>query len=321
MTHLPSTTMACTSDVEPWLRALLVCPACRSGLRWSGETVCCQACLAGFPVIEGIPVFIDLAADADVDSDYKRRQVEFFDHEAADFETTRPHGAPALYRWLMGEKQRRAIVGIESLLPSATVVTVCGGSGMDAEYLARHGARVIVTDLSLGAVRRARERGVKHGLDLVPVVADAEHLPFRDGAVTAAFVHDGLHHLQDPLVGAAEMARVAGLAVSINEPARAAATAIAMRVGIAHEREDAGNTVERISTHAIEDILIAAGYRMIGAERYAMYYQHVPGAWMRFLSRDRLFPIATSALRGFNRVAGAVGNKSSVRAVRARPLT
>lgn len=317
MNHCEPGGRANTPDFPSWLRELLVCPACHSGLEWSAETLHCPACAAEYPVIDGIPVLVDLASDTGDGGDYKRRQVEFFDREAADFETNRPRGTPVLHGWLISEKQRRAAVGIEPLLAAATVLTVCGGSGMDAEYLARRGARVIVSDISIGAARRARERGRRQKLDLVPIVADAEQLPFRDRSVGVAFVHDGLHHLRDPLVGAAEMARVAGLAVSINEPARATATRIAARLGIALEREDAGNAVERVSPQAIQRALVSAGYRVVGAERYAMYYQHVPGGWMRFLSRGRVFPPAKAAHRLANGLVGARGNKSSVRGVRA----
>ncbi|MCA1571279.1 MAG: class I SAM-dependent methyltransferase [Chloroflexi bacterium] len=44
---------------------------------------------------------------------------------------------------------------------------------MDAEYLARRG----------GAV-----------------VADVEHLPYADRSLDMVYVHDGLHHLSDPMV-------------------------------------------------------------------------------------------------------------------------
>ncbi len=102
---------------------------------------------------------------------YKRDQAAFFDAQPAAWETSRPHGAPALYRWLMEEKFRRSVDGLQSVLPGATVLTVCGGSGMDAEFLARAGARVIASDISLGAARRALERSRRHGVPITPIVS------------------------------------------------------------------------------------------------------------------------------------------------------
>src|SRR5207249_11192752 len=109
------------------------------------------------------------------------------------------------------------------------------------------------------------------------IVADVEHLPFADRSVDLVYVHDGLHHLGDPSTGLKEMARVAAKAISVNEPARALATAASVRLGLALEREEAGNLVARLKPHEIQSMLIAQGFRIVCAQRYAMYYRHHPG--------------------------------------------
>jgi len=275
----------------------------------------CGGCGARYPVVDGIPILSALAA-GDPAEEYKRRQMEFFDGEAAEFEITRPVGQPRLYGWLLAEKFRRSIGGLESLLPGASVLTVCGGSGMDAEFLARRGARVIASDLSLGAAQRAGERARRRRLSIVPVVADVERLPFPDRSIDIVYVHDGLHHLSDPMVGLAEMCRVARSGVAITEPSRAAVTSVAVRMGLALREEDAGNRVERVSAQGITACLAEHGLRVVGADRYAMYYQHEPGRWMRFFSRQRSFGMSRLAITAFNAGLGSAGNKLSVRAVR-----
>ena len=90
---------------------------------------------------------------------------------------------------------------------------------------------------------RARER---YGLDYLVVVGDVEHLPVRTASADISYVHDGLHHLSDPAIGLRELARVARRAISINEPAEALGTALAVKLGVALEREDAGNRVARL---------------------------------------------------------------------------
>ncbi|MEA2425024.1 MAG: hypothetical protein QOH13_1434 [Thermoleophilaceae bacterium] len=277
----------------------------------------CHACGARYPVAGGIPILSALAENGPAD-EYKRRQIEFFDGEAAEFEITRPVGQPRLYGWLLTEKFRRSIRGIETHLAGASVLTVCGGSGMDAEFLARRGARVIASDLSLGAAERARERARRRGLSIVPIVADVEHLPFLDRSVDIVYVHDGLHHLNDPIVGLSEMCRVARHAVAVTEPARAAVTALAVRLGLALREEDAGNRVERVSAEQITACLAEHGLHVVGVDRYAMYYQHEPGPWMRFFSRRRASAAARLGLAAGNRLIGAIGNKVSVRATRDR---
>lgn len=251
------------------------------------------------------------------DDEHKRGQAEWrLDSVAEEWEIERPWGRAALYGWLMFEKFRRSVVGIESILPGALALVVCGGSGMDAEFLARRGARVIASDLSLSAALRARERARRHGVTLMPLVADAEALPFKDRSVDLAYVHDGLHHLRDPAVGLWEMTRVTHTALSVSEPARAWVTKIAIRIGISLVEEPVGNRVERLRPKRVIALLQEAGLTVVGAERYAMFYRHEPGVAMRLMSRRRLRPAAQFAITGFNKVLGGVSNKLAVRAVR-----
>ena len=136
----------------------------------------------------------------------------FFDEQVDhEFELERPSGSPQLYGWFLAEKFRRSVTDLS--LQQLSALVVCGGSGMDGEFLARQCARVISSDISLGAAQRARERANRHGVDIDVVVADAELLPFPDRSIDLVYVHDGLHHLDRPLEGLGEMARVARQAV------------------------------------------------------------------------------------------------------------
>ncbi len=249
--------------------------------------------------------------------EHKAGQAEYFDRAVAEeFEITRPHGTPRLYSFLLHEKFRRATAPIRPHLIGASALTVCGGSGMDAEFLARAGARVVASDISLGAARRTRERARRYGLDITPVVADVERLPFADGSFDVVLVHDGLHHLERPQVGLVEMARVARRWVSVTEPAQAAATSVAVCAGVALEREEAGNRVARLTPAEVVEVLRATGFRPIVAKRYAMYYRHEPGAVSRALSQRGVFPLVRAGWRMANAVVGRFGNKLVVVAER-----
>jgi SAM-dependent methyltransferase len=294
---------------------LLACPVCRASLAKTADEAHleCGSCGRDYSFHLEIPILLP----SDGASTHKARQVEFFDQDPADdFGVTRPRGAPELYGWLLREKFRRSVIGLEHLLPGASVLTICGGSGVDAEFLAQAGARVILSDISLGVVLQARERARRYGLDITLVVADAEALPFRDASVDVVYVHDGLHHLERPALGLAEMARVARCAVSVSEPAEAAATAAAVRLGLAEDEEEAGNRVRRLTLDEISRELSSRGFRPIRPHRYAMYYRHWPGRTMRVLSTRPLLPLAQAGLNLFNRVAGRFGNKLTVQAIR-----
>lgn len=303
---------------------LLCCPTCRRGLALEDTTephLVCAACPARYPFHLDVPLLLPSQIQREAvpggGLSHKQRQVAFFDQDSADdFGVTRPRGAPPLYGWLLEEKFRRSVLGLEQLLPASTALTVCGGSGVDAEFLARAGARVILSDISLGVVLQARERARRFGIDLALVVADAEALPFHDASIDLVYVHDGLHHLERPAEGLVEMARVARRAVSVTEPAAATVTSAAVRIGAAEAVEEAGNRVRRLTIAEIEDELRAHGFEPIRPHRYAMYYKHWPGRGVRALSAPLLLPLARAAFRAANAVAGRFGNKLTVQAVR-----
>jgi SAM-dependent methyltransferase/uncharacterized protein YbaR (Trm112 family) len=307
------------------VRQLLVCPACRGGLSDdAGSTLLlCVSCGFGYPIRSGIPILLSpelqqIADDAGPLS-HKAQQMVFSDQAPDDdFNVVRPHGAPRLYGRLMQDKFRRSVIGLEDLLPGSTVLVICGGPGMDAEFLVQTGARVILSDISLGALMQARKRSTRFGLDFALVVADAEALPFRDGSVDAVYVHDGLHHLERPALGLAEMARVARRAISVSEPARSLATNVAIRLGLAQQMEEAGNPVRRLTLEEIVEELEKRQFRPIWPHRYAMFYRHWPGAPMRALSRPLLLPLTMAAFTLANRVLGRLGNKLAVQAIRVK---
>ena len=165
---------------------------------------------------------------------------------------------------------------------------------------------------------RTRERARRHGIPLVPLVADAEALPFRDQGIELVYVHDGLHHLRDPELGLNEMCRIARGAISVSEPAKAFVTRIALAAGIALHEEPAGNRVERLDSIQVQEAMRAGGLRVVGTDRYAMFYRQDPGPLMRLMSRKRLVRPASSLISAFNVMLGEIGNKLAVRAVRDR---
>jgi ubiquinone/menaquinone biosynthesis C-methylase UbiE/uncharacterized protein YbaR (Trm112 family) len=289
----------------------LVCPGCGVGLEATRTAYACARCTTSYPILDGIPVLTTA-----IPSEQTAKQGEWFDEEVdSEWEIERPSGAPAFHEWLLTEKFRRSVAEVR--LDGVSVLTVCGGSGMDAEFLAHAGASVISSDISLGAARRARERARRHRIDIKPLVADVERLPFADRSVDVVFVHDGLHHLERPLGGLAEMARVARHAVCISEPARAFVTALAVRARLAQQYEAPGNRVARLKPGEVKELLEASGFRVARAERYAMYYRHRPGRLMRVLSYPVFFQIGTFFLNGINVLAGnSIGNKLAIVAVR-----
>jgi demethylmenaquinone methyltransferase/2-methoxy-6-polyprenyl-1,4-benzoquinol methylase len=302
---------------------MLRCPVCRGELEGitsmpPPSEVRCTNCGGTYACDEDIPVLLPAHApahDHDELDHHKDRQSAYFDRALAEeFETTRPHGTPQAYAWLLERKFRRSIDRLPPL-DGRSVLVACCGSGMDAEMLTRAGARVIALDISAGCARRARARARRFGLDYVTVVGDVERLPLEDAAVDIAYVHDGLHHLEAPERGVRELARVARLAVSINEPASAFGTALAVRLGLALEHEEAGNRVARLDGGDVTTLLKDAGFDA-RASRYLMYYRHVPGAAMRAASHPAFRRAARATLSAADLAVGRWGNKLQVTALR-----
>lgn len=310
------------------LLALLTCPVCRDsellGLDASmtDGVLTCSRCGATFPVRNGIPILLPPDLDTSRVHDeldhahrHKQKQADYFDREVAEeFEISRPNGTPLAYRWLMAEKFRRSIANLPPLR-GAKVIDACCGSGMDAEFLAREGAQVIALDISEGCALRAQKRARRQVLDYLVVVGDVERLPVRTGAADISYVHDGLHHLDEPLQGMRELARVAGQAVSINEPADAIATQLAVKLGLSSNQEGAGNRVARLRAEEVTAELEQAGFR-VNASRYMMYYKHEPGRLMRLFSRPGAYHFYQWVVRLANSIFGSRGNKLQVAAVR-----
>ena len=275
-------------------------------------------------VVDGIAVFLadpSLATHDETDHHHRHSQKEVqarHSDQPADeaFEINRPHGTPRLYRFLLGEKFDRSVAPIRKYLVDVSALAVCGGSGMDAEFLARAGAAVTTSDLSMGAATRAKARSERYGVAIRSIVADVEHLPYADKSIDLVAVHDGLHHLDDPFAGLSEMARVARRWVVVTEPARASITRLAVRLGLALEIEEAGNRVARMEPSEVSAFLVARGYETLRAERYAMYYPHHPGPAFSLLSRPFVFPVVRVGWRVANALFGRFGNKMVVVAER-----
>lgn len=320
-----STSAVAPASTGTWRGPAFGCPCCHSSLAPTADAKWdCSACGWTSSTAADIQILLPdpgLARSGEGDHDgpheHKAAQAAHFDAAAHEsFEIDRPHGTPRLYRFLLDEKLRRAVDPIRPDLLGASALIVCGGSGMEAEFLARAGATVITSDLSLGAATRAKARSDKHSLGIDSVVADVEHLPFADQSVDLVGVHDGLHHLDDPNAGLLEMTRVARRWVVISEPARASITRLAIRLGLALETEGAGNRVARMDPSEVRNFLEARGYVVLRAERYAMYYPHHPGAVFKLLSRPLVFPIVRLGWRLGNALLGRWGNKMVVVAQR-----
>jgi SAM-dependent methyltransferase len=253
--------------------------------------------------------------------DARSRQRHFYEEECdPEFEIRRPRDCGRLYEFLIQEKFSVGLRMLSLPLTAATVLEVCGGSGMMAEKFARAGGIVTASDFSRAAVSRMRERARRYSFRLTTLVADAENLPFANREFDIVAVHDGLHHLERPERAIREMARVANKGVLIMDPSRALLTRLAVKLGIAEEVEDAGNEVKRLEPRAVASILSECGFEEVRWQRTLMYYPHEPGRVFRWFDNTVAFGAFRALFAGANFAIGRFGNKLALAAT-SRPST
>jgi len=78
--------------------------------------------------------------------------------------------------------------------PQGLVLDLGCGTGAHSIRLARRGYQVVSVDLTHPGASSAKHRLEAEGFTPMAVVADAEHLPFRDGAVDTVWAALLLHH-------------------------------------------------------------------------------------------------------------------------------
>jgi ubiquinone/menaquinone biosynthesis C-methylase UbiE len=94
------------------------------------------------------------------------------------------------------------------LAKGATVLDLGCGQGFNAQELVNHGAQLIAIDLTRKGIELAVQRFRLRGLESDFVLADSQHLPFKDG--TFGFVHSSgvLHHIPNIESAVDELHRV-----------------------------------------------------------------------------------------------------------------
>jgi len=92
--------------------------------------------------------------------------------------------------------------------PGERVLDIATGTGWTSRRVAEHGAKVIGIDISEGMLDAAREIASERRFEIDYRLADAEALPFEDGAFDAVISTCGVMFAGDRGAAAAELARV-----------------------------------------------------------------------------------------------------------------
>lgn len=165
-----------------FLYSALVCPTCKSSLTRNGEALFCSQDGRRFPILRGIPRFVD--NDEYVDS----FSFEWNIHKTTQLDTFRnDDSSENMFRKKTGFRPQD--------LQNKLVLDAGIGSGRFTDVMARWGANVVGIDLSY-AVEAAHENF--QDLDNVLVAqADIGNLPFKPETFDAIVSIGVLHHTPD----------------------------------------------------------------------------------------------------------------------------
>ncbi len=190
------------------------------------------------------------------------------------------------------------------LSPYTFLIVQCG-AGDDTHFYQVEGAqRVTVTDISVRALHITK----RHCKNPSAVIADTQHLPFREGAFDYVGVRSGLHHLERPFDGLAEMHRVARRGYFFVENQQTPLVPLLVWMGALEYEEDAGNHVYRFTRSEVAQFLESLGAAHYTIET-AWFLQVPPLLALSKLVPGRL-PLAMfkGCLFAVNRIVGRLGN-------------
>ena len=178
-----------TIKVSGVYRPMLYCPGCRNPLRQLNEGYFCQSCARSFPIVDGIPSFVD--RNVTVDS-FEASAFEFL------FQMEQKHF------WHVGRKEIILDVltrNIPSLATSRMLEIGCG-NGSILGYLKQNGVKIEGGDIFLEGLSFCRKRAGRVALYQIDIVA----LPFN-GEFDIIGLFDVLEHVENDEKALAEMNR------------------------------------------------------------------------------------------------------------------
>jgi len=167
------------------LDGVLACPQCRSELpgfdRWPLQGLRCPGCGAAFPVIRGIPRFVE--SDAYVSS----FSFEWNRHKRTQLDGAASRESEDTFRQKTGLTPEQ--------VAGRRVLDVGCGMGRFADVVSRWGGNVVGIDLSLAVEAAHANLGGRESVRILQ--ADLFHLPFRPGMFDIVYSLGVLHHTPD----------------------------------------------------------------------------------------------------------------------------
>src|SRR5512139_985490 len=191
---------------------LLVCPQCHSRLVLPGNelgqissgALSCKTCQKEFPIVQGMPHFIE----SESLSGFNRRFARMYDWFSWGYALFSK--VAFAYIGMSEETGRREIT--DRLDPhGGRVLEVSVGPGVNLPYLVNRSdvSEVIGLDISLGQLQRCQSYVARKGWEVDLLLGNGEQLPVRDATFDGVFHVGGINFFNDKKAAIDEMIRVA----------------------------------------------------------------------------------------------------------------
>ena len=187
---------------------VLACPRCHRPLLWvnlsAGEGYRCLTCQRDYPLVEGIPHFIEQSELSEMNSRFAR-MYDWFSWGYRAFSKI-----AFAYIGMTEEQARREVT--DRLEPKGgRVLEVSVGPGVNLPYLVNRSdvGEIFGVDISLGQLYRCQGFAASKGYDVQLQLGNAEQLPYQDNTFAGVFHIGGINFFNDKQKAIAEMIRVA----------------------------------------------------------------------------------------------------------------
>ncbi len=198
--------------------SMLACPLCHQRLLFSGTeqplvrsgNLDCMCCQRSFPIVDGVPHFIQLEALTGLNLRFSR-MYDWFSWGYRAFSKI-----AFAYIGMSEEAGRREIT--DRLDPcGGNVLEVSIGPGVNLPYLMNRQdiGQIFGLDISMGQLRQCQSYAKKKGWDVDLFLGNAEQLPFQDGVFSGVFHVGGINFFNDKKAAIQETIRVAARGAKI----------------------------------------------------------------------------------------------------------
>ena len=183
---------------------VLVCPTCHLSLTPLEDGLHCARCQKTYPVVNGIPQFIQPQALTGLN----KRFAQMYDWFSWGYRLFSK--VAFAYIGMTEEQARREVT--DRLDPlGGRVLEVSIGPGVNLPYLVGRAdvGEIYGLDISPGQLNRCREYIAHQGWDIQLLLGNAEQLPYQDNTFDGVFHLGGINFFNDKKKAIEEMIRVA----------------------------------------------------------------------------------------------------------------